>query len=463
MRPSIVVLSALLSSVTTIALLSTRDVSAQVTVSDADRAAARELYVQGVQLQQNGKYAEALDKFQRAQSVLLAPTHQLHIAECQAALGKLVESAETYRALIRAPLAAAAPPAFTAAQAQGTAELPQVDSRIPELKLDVTPSNAPGLQVLIDDQAMSTGLVGVSRPINPGTHKIVVAASGYSKSEQTLTIKERETKALAITLQPSSSPALVPPPPPVGPASAGGPSPAVASAAPPPPSPEAYSPELSKIVSPQPSTAFLLGGRIGVIVPGGSIAQDFGMDKRAGTGAAFALEAGFRVARTIYLGADLEISALSGPSSPIDFGAGKTATYTAQAGLFAAHLGIITNPHGVGFYGDIGAGFRLLRNAARIELQSDASKFVEADDTFTGAEFLLAAGIYIKVSEALRLIPKAQLGFGSFKSVSSTCTGSGNGNSKECSAFNSSDTIPNTAGHTFVFLGIGGYFAHDFK
>src|SRR5262249_40398378 len=56
------------------------------------KAAARAAYQEGVQLQDQGKPAEALARFEAAQGLYDAPTHLLHIAECQALTGKLVEA-----------------------------------------------------------------------------------------------------------------------------------------------------------------------------------------------------------------------------------------------------------------------------------------------------------------------------------------------------------------------------------
>src|ERR1700678_2428558 len=100
--------------------------TARAQVSDAERVAARELFHAGDELQRAGHFAEALDKFQRAQQVFHAPTNLLRIAECDAALGRLVESAEAYREVARTSLASDAPPAFQAAVEQARAELAQV-------------------------------------------------------------------------------------------------------------------------------------------------------------------------------------------------------------------------------------------------------------------------------------------------------------------------------------------------
>src|SRR5579862_8974161 len=103
MRTSSLLLSfASITSLTCVLLGASPQALAQV--SDAERAGARELFKEGDQLQRAGHFAEALDKFQRAQQVFAAPTNVLRIAECNAALGRLVESAESYRAVVRSPL-----------------------------------------------------------------------------------------------------------------------------------------------------------------------------------------------------------------------------------------------------------------------------------------------------------------------------------------------------------------------
>ena len=63
--------------------------------SAADKATARQLAVHGIKLYGDGKYSEALDKLQRAQTLYDAPVHLLYIARCQHKLGMLVESAES--------------------------------------------------------------------------------------------------------------------------------------------------------------------------------------------------------------------------------------------------------------------------------------------------------------------------------------------------------------------------------
>src|SRR5437879_7764852 len=99
-------------------LLSSTGARAQM--SDTEKkAAARAAYQEGVKFQDEGKAAEALARFESAEKLFDAPTHLLHIAECQALTGRLVESSETYETLARKTLPPGAPDAFVQAQQQG--------------------------------------------------------------------------------------------------------------------------------------------------------------------------------------------------------------------------------------------------------------------------------------------------------------------------------------------------------
>ena len=100
-------------------------------VTDADRTAARDLYAAGAALQQQGKHADALDKFQRSVSVFPAPTTVLHVAQCKVALGRLVEAAEDYRAIVNVTLPKGSPPAFYDAQKMAGQELKDLEPRVP--------------------------------------------------------------------------------------------------------------------------------------------------------------------------------------------------------------------------------------------------------------------------------------------------------------------------------------------
>ncbi len=447
---------------------------AHADVSDADRAAARELYIEGVKLQEQGKFDAALERFQRAQSVFSAPTHLLHIAECQAALGRLVESTETYRTLVRTPLPPGAPAAFIQAQQQAGAELTQVEPRVPSLKLHVKPDNATNLSVQIDGQPMSAALVGVSRPINPGAHTVSVYAAGFGKAEQQITVKEKEQKDLTLTLQPTSGVVYGPSPTP-----APLPSPVTAGPVPPPPpaygangpaskagesqSPEAPAPPVYEAPGQAKkrggSTSFMFGPRLGVAIPGGNLVQNVSSSDLFGPGGAFGVEVGLRFVRVLYAGLVVDHAVLS-KGSAIDAAAGTLATgnslttsgSTSYVGL---HLAYISNPEGLGFYGELGVGYRWLTRSARVS-SADGVSFSDFNETLKGTDYTLGAGVHLKPADWLRIIPKITVSAGTFKTSDQSCTQAGAITCQNGPGTASGD-ITNTDTHTMVFLGVSGF------
>ncbi|CAN5303266.1 hypothetical protein BH09MYX1_BH09MYX1_51100 [soil metagenome] len=169
--------------------------------SDADRAAARDLFNAGASFQQQNKHGEALDSFSRSMSVYPAPTTALRIAQCKAALGRLIEASEGYRAIVNAQLPAGSPPAYVESQKAAAEELARLEPKIPKARIIVVPDRAPGLAVAIDGRAMNPALVGVSRPVDPGRHRISAVASGFAATELTFEVRETEQKDVQVVLR----------------------------------------------------------------------------------------------------------------------------------------------------------------------------------------------------------------------------------------------------------------------
>jgi hypothetical protein len=399
------------------------------TATDADRAAARELFVAGVKLQEAGNFADALDRFDRAQAVFSAPTHLLHIAECEAALGKLVESAETYRTLTRTPLPTGSPPAFVQAQQQGTAELPQVEPRIPSIRLFVRPANLQNLQILVDGQPMSSALVGVQRPTDPGTHVVSVAAPGYMRSEQRVILHERENKDVTANLPVASGVTYTPPPPvvaptanPPGPPGPPGPPP------PPPPAPPMYATATETPPTREVRGGFMLGLTVGALLPGANLVQGQPVSNVASSGAAIGIDGGFRFVKKLYLGLAYEHGFL-GSGNAISNGITSASASSDYIGLDFVFL---SNPDGLAFYGDIGAGYRAL-STSTTDVNGNVTSI-----TYSGGEGTLGVGIHFKLGDWVRLIPRVSVSAGQFSSASNGSIVSG-------------DT------HSFVLIGVTGF------
>jgi hypothetical protein len=363
-----------------------RPALAQV-VNEADRQAARELFQQGFQLQQSGKYAEALDKFERAQAVFSAPTNLLHIAECQAQIGQLVESSETYRGLVHLTLPKDAPQAFVAAQTQGAAELQQIEPRIPRVRIEVAPANLPGLSVTIDDQPMNVALVGVDRPIDPGAHKVAAFAPGYVRQEKAVLVQEKDPpKPVAFSLQPGAGVMYAYPGAAI-------------------PTGDPYAGLNEKPWTPPPhtwtSTGFFFGARLGAALPSGAV------NDAAKGGAGVGLEGYFRFAHKGFIGVLGEHDFYS---------AGSVAGTRGSSNFGGGAIGFTTNAEGVGFMMDFFGGYRSYSLSGSIQPNSGD---VPAG-TYGSGEGGLGMGVWIAAGKSLRIVPRFEASFGSFPAENGT-------------------------------------------
>jgi hypothetical protein len=172
-------------------------------MSDGERkATARAAYLAGVALQEKGACPNALPRFETAQRYYAAPTHLLHIGQCQAAMGKLVEATETYETLSHMSLASDASDAFHQAQDEGRRELQRVKPRVPTLRVQTTPppTSLSGLMVKMNEITIPNELLGVLRPVNPGAYKVTVSANGYKETSQRIELGEGASQAVLLTL-----------------------------------------------------------------------------------------------------------------------------------------------------------------------------------------------------------------------------------------------------------------------
>jgi hypothetical protein len=393
------------------------------------KAAARAAYQEGVKLQDDGKYADALTRFESAEKLFDAPTHLLHIAECQALTGRLVESSETYETLARKTLPAGSPDAFTQAQQQGQAELPALRARIPSLRVTVKPGpqQVQNLQVNVNGVNMPNELLGIARPLNPGTYRFSAQAVGWSTSAPIdVPLGEKEQKTVELTLvqvqgqvQGGGAVVVAPPPPPYGggnganpdrpkPRAAGGPT----------------------------SAGMLIGIHGGAVIPTGEVVNNQKIDTFATAGGGGGLDVYLRLAKMLLLGATFDYASLGAPKNVGGSGTFDASAHTTYVGV---NLGIIPSVDKVSFIGDLGVG-------SRTATQKLTQGVVSRESSATGLEFALSAGISIPAGP-IRIVPKLGLGVGSFSS------GTVDGITSD---------ITDKSTHTFVFLGLAAFYSLDF-
>lgn len=168
--------------------------------SDRDRAGARAAAEAGADAFDQGRFAEALDLFTRAEQLVHAPTHRLYMARANVKLGKLVEARENYLSILAEKLPANAPAPFKRAQAEAEAELDAVEARLAYVTITLQGAKAETTEVSMDGSAVPAALVGIPFPVNPGEH-VFVAQSGSAKSNEVrLDLAEGRKQSVTLTL-----------------------------------------------------------------------------------------------------------------------------------------------------------------------------------------------------------------------------------------------------------------------
>jgi hypothetical protein len=162
-------------------------------------AAARALGIQGVQLADEGRCAEALGPLERAETLYHAPSILGRLGECQVAVGQLVLGTENLNRTVREPLAANAPQAFRDAQARAQKVLDSALPRIARLVVHVEPPNV-NAKVLIGSTEVPPALLGAERPTDPGTHQITANAPGFLQSQSIVTLAEGARQEVTLTM-----------------------------------------------------------------------------------------------------------------------------------------------------------------------------------------------------------------------------------------------------------------------
>ena len=415
------------------------------------KAAARAAYQAGVQLQDQGKPAEALVKFEGAQKLYDAPTHLLHIAECQALLGKLVEASETYQSMIVKPLPAGAPEVFQQAVDQAKAEAPALRARIPTLKVTTKPaaSSLQGLQVYVNDKTMPNELIDIARPVNPGSYRVTAqAANGYAtRGPVDFELKEKETRSLELELVQGGGGAVVTPVPPPyanNNTSGGNTTDPNAGADKPKPPPQDDGP---------PKSGLLFGGHGGLVVPAGDVSKTTAtgtreFDQVASTGGAIGLDFMARFAKVFLVGARGEGLFLGGPDAST---VARGTTVSSSTNMFGAAVlvGLLTSAQKVGFYADLGFGYRVLNTSGSRTVGTAAPETF--DRSFSGTYFTLGAGVSIPAGP-IRIVPKVGFDFGTLQPTDTTF---------DTAAGTNFRTEFQSAAYQMFFVGVAGYFNLD--
>jgi hypothetical protein len=171
--------------------------------TEQEKAGARAAATQGQAAFDQKRWADALDLFTRAESLVHSPVHLLYKARALVQLGRLVEARETYVEVTREPAPATPSPALTKSQDAAHDELAALQPRLANVLIKVVGPGAADAVVTIDGTKLPSALVGISSPVDPGTHKFQATGQGVQSDVAALILKEGGSETVSLELKPA--------------------------------------------------------------------------------------------------------------------------------------------------------------------------------------------------------------------------------------------------------------------
>jgi hypothetical protein len=210
---------------------------------------ARRLFQEGIELEREQKWNEALERFRRSAELSHPPpaTVLFHVGLCEGKVGRV---ADAVLDLTRARDLARTDAKWKNVEAAADVELADLKPRVPTLEIH-PPPNAKPTKLTMDGATLQTAVLGLPLPVNPGDHEIAAEfATGTSLTK--VNVVEKQNKK--VTLEPPTG---------------GVPSPV---AKPPPPPPPVTNPPVEQPVKPEPTKTnivpwLVVGGGVAMFIP----------------------------------------------------------------------------------------------------------------------------------------------------------------------------------------------------
>lgn len=173
-------------------------------VTDETRAEARKVGEEGLSYFDQGMYIDALERFDRANALVNAPTLGLMAARCLEKLGRLIEASERYLQVSRMSLDSSASEVWKRAVDNAGKEHQNLQSKIPSIEIRVEGPGAADAVVSIDGRPIPRAMVGIRTPINPGLHRFDARNRGAnSAGQERMTVSESQAGSVVITMKPA--------------------------------------------------------------------------------------------------------------------------------------------------------------------------------------------------------------------------------------------------------------------
>jgi hypothetical protein len=175
--------------------------------TEAELAAARNLFEEALALEDEGRWADALERVKKVAAVKTTAAVRFHLALCNEKLGHLVAAFNEF-GRAEADAAAEGSPDAKRIESNSQKHAAELKARIPTVVLHMPPGVA-SVEAKIDGASIEAALFGAPIPLDPGAHSIVVHAEGRAPFEQSLKLAEGEGRVVDVQLPERASETVV--------------------------------------------------------------------------------------------------------------------------------------------------------------------------------------------------------------------------------------------------------------
>jgi hypothetical protein len=170
------------------------------TPSAGELEAARSAFAEGLTLEGNARWRDALERFERAAAVRSSPQVSFHRGLCLERLGRLVAALDAF---VRAEHDAVGDANARRVGALASRHGASLRKRMPTVVLHA-PSSDAAIAVLLDGEPLRSNVFEMALPVDPGVHRFVFRVAGREPSEEEVTTREGERREVTVRLGPPS-------------------------------------------------------------------------------------------------------------------------------------------------------------------------------------------------------------------------------------------------------------------
>jgi hypothetical protein len=178
--------------------------SALAQPQNAGESAGLRQFEEGVKLYETGQFERALIAFQGSLQLLASPNTRLYVARCYRALGKTASAYVNYKRSAREAidrLQATGEKRYSATRDAATAELGEIEPKVPRLTVAVPSNTPPDFKLTLDGADLPRGAWGTAIEVDPGRHEVRAQAERHVVFQRSIDAKEGEQLRIQVTLE----------------------------------------------------------------------------------------------------------------------------------------------------------------------------------------------------------------------------------------------------------------------